>query len=134
VSGDPNNGAYLYSTNCAVCHGFNGEGRIGVPLTRDWPSIRPDLLVKSVIESGVEGSSMPAWSQNNGGPLTQQEIDDTVVYILTLSAAPSPAIIETPGTTEGPIRGWPAWVITIVVFVAILVAIYYFSPKPQKED
>ena len=46
-------GAQLYAENCAVCHGPNGEGRVGAELSKDWPSIRPDLRVKMVIEQGV---------------------------------------------------------------------------------
>ncbi|NOZ26908.1 MAG: c-type cytochrome [Chloroflexi bacterium] len=36
-------GARLYAENCAVCHGPNGEGRVGATLAKNWPSIRADL-------------------------------------------------------------------------------------------
>ncbi len=49
-------GAQLYAENCAVCHGSDGQGRVGATLAKDWPSIRPDLTVKSIIETGVPGS------------------------------------------------------------------------------
>jgi mono/diheme cytochrome c family protein len=76
-------GERLFAENCAVCHGSDGQGRVGVPLSKDWPSLRPDLLVKTTIEDGIPGSPMPAWSQAKGGPLTQEEIDAIVAYILT---------------------------------------------------
>jgi ubiquinol-cytochrome c reductase cytochrome c subunit len=132
VTGDPNNGALLYGSNCAVCHGTEGEGRIGANLAKVWPSIRPDLQIKSVIESGVEDSPMPAWSQEYGGPLSTGEIDDLVAYILTWSGAvTSPEEVE---PTQGPITGWLAWVIIIGVFVLIVVAIVYYSRQTQGED
>jgi len=132
VSGDPNAGAQLYATNCAVCHGPNGEGRIGATLAREWSSTRPDLLVKSVIENGVEGAAMPAWSQANGGPLSEEEIDNIVAYILTWSGPAS-----TPGSQEqvvGPLTGWPAWILFIGAFILIIVVIVYYSRQRNSAD
>jgi mono/diheme cytochrome c family protein len=132
ISGDPNNGARLFAANCAVCHGQDGQGRVGANLSQDWASIRPDLRVESVIENGVEGSVMPAWSQANGGPLTDQEIDDIVAFILAL-----PSSEFTPGDQEppaGPLTGWPAWVLFIGAFILIIVAIVYYSRQRNPED
>lgn len=132
ISGDPNRGTLLYASNCSVCHGQEGEGRIGANLSRDWPSIRPDLQIKSTIENGVEGSVMPAWSRENGGPLTDQDIIDIVAFILTWSGAETPAQPEEP--TVGPLTGWPVWVLVIGVFVLIIVAIVYYSRQNPSED
>lgn len=134
VSGDPNSGAILYQQNCAVCHGEQGEGRIGATLAKDWPSFRPDLRVKSVILTGVEEAAMPAWGQANGGPLTEDEIDDIVAYILTWSAVPGVEVTETPEPSPGFLGGWPFIVILFLVFFAILVIIFYFSRRSQEED
>ncbi len=132
VTGDPNNGALLYARNCAVCHGLEGEGRIGANLAKVWSSIRPDLRVRSVIETGVEDSAMPAWSQAHGGPLTDQEIDDITAYILTWSGAEiQPETVE---VRQGPLTGWPVWLIIIGVFVLIIVAVVYYSRQSQGED
>lgn len=132
VSGDPNNGANLYNANCAVCHGLQGEGRVGASLSKDWSSFRPDLRVKSVIVSGVEGSVMPAWSQEHGGPLTEQMIDNIVAYILTWSGTEtSPETVE---ARQGPLTGWPVWVIFILLFIILIVAIVYFSRRDLAED
>ncbi len=43
-------GARLYAENCAVCHVSQGEGRVGVTLAKAWPSIRPDLSIKTTIQ------------------------------------------------------------------------------------
>jgi cytochrome c oxidase cbb3-type subunit III len=95
VEGDPNHGAQLFDENCVVCHGPNGEGRVGATLAKDFPSIRPDLQVRTVISRGVEGSVMPAWSQEHGGPLAESDIDDLTAFILALENRPaSPAPVE----------------------------------------
>jgi mono/diheme cytochrome c family protein len=135
VSGDVVNGANIYNRNCAVCHGAEGEGRIGANLSKVWPSIRPDLRVRSVIVSGAEDTAMPAWSQANGGPLTNAEIDDTVAYILTFSTSPYPApeVTEEP-ESGGVLTGWPVWLAGFILFLLILAAIAYFSRQNPSED
>ena len=95
-------GARLYAQNCAVCHGANGEGRIGATLAKDWPSIRPDLTVKTIIENGVQGSPMPAWSQAKGGPLSPEQIDALVVYILSWQTGGAALITPGPTATRRP--------------------------------
>ena len=134
VSGDPNSGAMLYQQNCAVCHGDQGEGRIGATLAKDWPSFRPDLRVKSVILTGVEEAAMPAWGQANGGPLTEGEIDDITAYILTWESAQAIEPSPTPEPSPGFMGGWPFIGILFLVFFAILVIIFYFSRRGQEED
>jgi mono/diheme cytochrome c family protein len=134
VSGDPNSGAILYQQNCAVCHGDQGEGRIGATLAKDWPSFRPDLRVKSVILTGVEEAAMPAWGQANGGPLTEGEIDDITAYILTWESAQAIEPSPTPEPSPGFLGGWPLIVILFLVFFAILVIIFYFSRRNQEAD
>lgn len=123
VEGDPNRGAVLYGENCAVCHGPNGEGRVGAVLAKDWPSIRPDLRVKGVIEAGVPGSPMPAWSQQQGGPLTDAEINDIVAFILSWQAAPqSIQLTPTPAPAPSALSG-PLGVLALVAGVLVLVAV-----------
>ncbi len=128
VEGDPNRGAILYDENCAVCHGPNGEGRIGATLAKAWPSIRPDLRVKEVIERGVPGSPMPAWSQANGGPLSEQEINDIVAFILSWSKT-APVEI-TPSQARGPVSvGLIAG--TIIVILLIVSTGVWYSRKQR---
>ena len=132
IDGDPNRGSQLFAANCALCHGDSGEGRIGANLSKDWPSIRPDLRVKSVIESGVPGSVMPAWSQVNGGPLSDQDINDITSYILTWSGSNTES--ATQETLAGPLSGWPVWIIFIGVFILIIIAVVYYSRQQSQQD
>jgi len=133
VQGDPNQGATLYDGNCAVCHGANGEGRIGATLTKSWGSIRPDLAIRSTIAGGVTGTAMPAWSQENGGPLTEDEIDDIVSFVLSWPAPAEPAT----ATPDSPIPsrwiGWGGVILTIFLFVLIVVVVLEFQ-KPKQDQ
>jgi len=65
---------------------------VGATLAKAWPSIRPDLRVRETIENGVPGSPMPAWSQQKGGPLSDQDMNDVVAFILSWL----PPVAETP--------------------------------------
>ena len=40
-----------------------------------------NAALASTIANGVPGSVMPAWAESNGGPLSDQDIDDIAAYI-----------------------------------------------------
>jgi mono/diheme cytochrome c family protein len=127
VEGDPNHGAVLYDQNCAVCHGQNLEGRVGATLAKDWPSIRPDLQIKTIITNGVQGSPMPAWSQENGGPLSETEINDLVAFVVSQAdegpdtvedVQPTPAFLgQTPGSW---LTGWGGILLAVIGFIVLV--------------
>jgi len=128
VEGDPDRGAVLYDENCVLCHGLNGEGRVGTRLAKSWPSVRPDLTVRATIAQGLIGTTMPAWSQAHGGPLTEDEIDDIVAFVLTL---PPPTIDDTaaqaaaePAATS-PISGAAGVLLGVVLFTVIVAVILW---------
>lgn len=134
ISGDPNQGAVLFDQNCVVCHGPDGQGRVGATLAKDWPSIRPDLLVKATIQRGIPGSTMPAWGQENGGPLVEEEINNLVAYILAWSTPPYPPTdsptAAQPTQTQG--INWGLWA-GILVVLAILIAVLIYSSRKDKQ-
>ncbi|MFC1878849.1 c-type cytochrome [Chloroflexota bacterium] len=122
VEGDPNNGAILYDQNCVLCHGVEGEGRIGATLAKDWPAIRPDLSIKNIIASGVSGTVMPAWSQEAGGPLSATQVDDLVAYLMswqTSTASTSGESASTPETLT-PLGAWLRSWGGVLVFIVLL--------------
>lgn len=127
VEGDPNSGAVLYDENCALCHGLEGQGRIGATLAKDWPAIRADLSLRSIISSGVGGTLMPAWSQDEGGPLSAEQINDLVAYILSWEGSSqvvsSPPDVQTP--SPPPLgSSWILWGIVLVVLAGAGVLLF----------
>jgi cytochrome c oxidase cbb3-type subunit III len=69
----------LYGQNCAGCHG--ASGRMGAALSLNNPvylAIVPDSVLRRVVAYGVRGTSMPAFSLNAGGALTDAQIDTLV--------------------------------------------------------
>jgi mono/diheme cytochrome c family protein len=121
--GDPNNGAVLFAENCEVCHGPDGRGRIGADLAKAWASVRPDLEVRTTIARGVEGSPMPAWSQVNGGPLTEAQIDDLAAFVVSLPRSEE-QIEPTPPSlspfTPSWLSGWGGVLALVVLFVVVV--------------
>ncbi len=72
----------LYAQNCAVCHGAAGEG-IGAMPPLDSPALRemdPGALTK-IIARGLYGSAMPAWSLEDGGPLSDYQVGQLVSLV-----------------------------------------------------
>jgi mono/diheme cytochrome c family protein len=132
VEGDPNAGAILFAQNCAACHGDNGQGRIGATLAQDWPGIRPDLAVKGTISNGIDGSAMPAWSQANGGPLSDAEINNLVAFIMTLEALPAqPQPTATPASAGSSFfSGWGGVLIFLVLMI-VIIAIAIFAQRKK---
>jgi LPXTG-motif cell wall-anchored protein len=130
VVGDPNQGALLYDENCAVCHGPEGKGRIGVNISNAFPSIRPDLSIKNIIVNGVSGSPMPAWSQANGGPLTDQQINDITSFVLALEASSSSGA-ATPTVTPVVAQTNNTWLIWVGAFVALVLIGLWFARRTK---
>ncbi len=125
VQGDPNHGAQLFAENCAVCHGPDGQGRVGAALATVWSGIRPDLQVKTTISNGIAGSAMPAWSQAKGGPLSETEINDLTAFVLSLAhtnplVQVSPAPAAPPAVS--PLSGWAGVILFGVIFAVIIAA------------
>jgi mono/diheme cytochrome c family protein len=94
-------GEALYQDLCAECHGSNAQGG-GAPSPYDpeslWPA--PNLTnvvarndgnenildirsyIRTTIHQGRPGTPMPAWGQEAGGPLTDEEIESITAWIL----------------------------------------------------
>jgi mono/diheme cytochrome c family protein len=133
VTGDPNQGAILFGENCAVCHGPDGEGRVGATLSKNWAGIRPDLAIKTTIERGVDNSVMPAWSQPNGGPLSENQINDVVAFILSRpnTQFQPPAVTATPPFSPSWLSGWGGVVVFVGIFSLIIVAAIWAQKRDQ---
>ena len=109
----------LYAENCAVCHGLNGEGIAATPpLNSPGLSGMPYDELTKVIARGRFETAMPAWSKQDGGPLSDYQIGELVALVqdgdwietgdrvvnlglaplLPFSADPDPAVLEAVGS------------------------------------
>jgi mono/diheme cytochrome c family protein len=122
VSGDPARGAQVFQQNCQVCHGAKGEGRVGVNLAKPFASAFPAAYVKQAVSSGVQGSVMPAWAQSNGGPLSDQQLDDVTAFVLSMQKISAPTFIE-PTPVPTPSGGGALPVIGAVALLGIVIAL-----------
>ena len=72
----------LYAENCSVCHGVSGEG-IGATPPLNNPALKtmPFEDIYKTISRGRYQTAMPAWSIEDGGPLSDYQIDELVALI-----------------------------------------------------
>lgn len=133
VSGDPSQGRVLFIQNCAMCHGEKGQGRIGANLSKAFASINPQQYVRTTVSNGIPGTVMPAWSQANGGPLSEKEIDDISAYIISLAqeAAPPSGEQPQPNTSVGLLALIALIVLAIIVVVILAVIGRRGQPRPS---
>ena len=88
-------GAQLFARNCAVCHGENGNGGVGVPLALpDFQYSVPDSYLAKTIRLGRPGRVMPAFTN-----LSDAEVQALVKYIRTW--APGKPV----GLSDAPVKG-----------------------------
>jgi mono/diheme cytochrome c family protein len=75
-------GRQLWGLNCASCHGTNGQG-VDAPALNSKEFLQgvTDQQVHGIVAGGVPGTAMPAWWNEYGGPLTDQQIEAIVTYI-----------------------------------------------------
>ena len=65
----------LYESNCAGCHGRDGHFGAARPLNDPlFLALIGKEKLREVIAKGVAGTAMPAFAQNAGGALTDQQI------------------------------------------------------------
>jgi len=94
-------GAKLYATNCAACHGANGNGTGNIPaLSKGSTQAAPDGEVFWFITTGSVNNGMPAW-----GSLSEQKRWQIVTYLKSLkSSASQPAANSAPAAKFEPVK------------------------------
>jgi putative membrane protein len=126
-SGEPEVGRDVFQTNCAMCHGADASGMMGMH-----PSLRG--AVERLTVEGVEVTvrngrdtmpPMPAFASR----LTDQEINDVIAYLDTLPVGPrnfgaeGDGIMDMDGMMDGGMWSWFAWsVLFLVVLAAVVIA------------
>jgi len=136
IEGDPSAGAVVFQSDCIACHGDRGQGRFGLPLAKSWSGNQPDVYIRSVVNDGIQGTTMPAWAQPNGGPLGEDDIANVAAFVLTLSpvgTSPQPA----PPPTEGPITTNAVLLflgfLGILAIMGVVVGVVYYR-RPQRPE
>lgn len=103
-------GAGLYELNCSGCHGLKGEGALGLcPPLNDahfftnrlqevgWSGSMEDYIISTVSSGrststrpdqfpGQGSPAMPSWSDQYGGPLRPDQIQNIATFILNWEA------------------------------------------------
>jgi cytochrome c oxidase cbb3-type subunit 3 len=75
------NGAALFATNCASCHGKDGGGNAGPNMTDDaYLNVTKLEDIPQVVINGANGAAMPAW----GGRLSMNEVVLVSAYVASL--------------------------------------------------
>ena len=78
-------GGELYHKHCAVCHGDDGRGGVGVPLSlTSFIDTVSDEYLRSTIRLGRPGRIMPAFPQ-----LSESQVDAIVEHMRSWSKAPA---------------------------------------------
>ncbi len=95
-------GAVDYAMYCYQCHGTNGQGRVGPKLNGN-PAVNSlsDADLLRIISAGIYSTDasklnqpiMPAWSQQFGGPLS----DNDIQYLFDLIRSSDPAYLAKNG-------------------------------------
>lgn len=93
-------GALLYQRNCAVCHGMNGDGGVGIPLNlKDFQAVASDYYLRATLREGRPGRVMPAFPG-----LSSEQVSAIIGHLRSWSDAEPP--IYTAETFNGqPERG-----------------------------
>ena len=82
-------GAALYASRCALCHGDKGEGyaadNANALANTSFLATASDAFLTGSIERGRPRTSMSAWGASSGGPLSDQQVTQLVKLIRSWS-------------------------------------------------
>jgi mono/diheme cytochrome c family protein len=78
-------GASIWSFNCAACHGADGEGVSAPALnSQQFLAEATNEQIELLVSVGVPGTQMSAYALDHGGPLTSEQIRSVAVYLRSL--------------------------------------------------
>ena len=80
-------GEKLYDSACALCHDFpQSVGKPAIARDRVGLSDLSKKDLKRIIKQGIPQTSMPAFGEKSGGPLTKDQIKSLLEYLSTLKS------------------------------------------------
>ncbi len=131
TNGDPAAGREVFEANCAMCHGQDASGMMGMH-----PSLRGAVErlslegVAVTIRNGRDTNPpMPSFE----GRLSDQEIEDVIAYLDTLPEGPRNVGPEADGMMGGDMMdgmmggGMWSWLLWSVLFLVVLAAVVIAS-------
>lgn len=75
-------GDRIWSMNCATCHGTSGQGVDSPALnSQEFLTTVSDTQIHHITAAGIAGTEMPAWWNELGGSLTDEQIAAVVAFI-----------------------------------------------------
>ena len=83
-SGNPQQGAAVFQTYCASCHGNNGKGsdKVGSIVEPQYLTLITDQGLRTITIIGRPDFNAPDWRNNvPGHPMSEQEITDVVAWL-----------------------------------------------------
>ena len=101
AAGNPQQGAAVFGTYCASCHGPNGTGsdKVGSIVNSHYLTLITDQGLRTITIIGRPDFNAPDWRGNvPGHPMTDQEITDVVAWL----ASQRPAGVTTASTNSSP--------------------------------
>lgn len=94
-------GQTLYQNNCAVCHGVDGQGGVGVPLALDlFQAQSSDDYLALTIRHGRPGRIMPPFKQ-----LSEAEVKSIIQYLRSWQPDIKPPVYDLTPVTGNADRG-----------------------------
>lgn len=96
----------LYNQNCRACHGENGQNGPSMDLANpEFQALVDDNTLRDIISHGLIGTQMPAWSEQAGGSLTDQQINAIIAGMRKEWARPNAFGNQTPPPYHQPSGG-----------------------------
>lgn len=102
-------GASTYGRMCAVCHGARGEGYKADQATAlanpAFLASVSDSFLRRTIVDGRAGTTMSAWGQERGGPLTLGDVDSLVELLHSWRREGPRPVLDESALAGDPARG-----------------------------
>lgn len=103
-AGKGKTGQALFLADCAMCHGINGQGHLSAGpslLGRNYDDEATAQRMRKIIAEGSPNSpQMPPFSQKQGGPLTDDEIDSLVSFLKVQNMKHRMGLLNQPAEAE----------------------------------
>ena len=99
-------GMVVYEKYCGFCHGAEGEGYISPAANalsnQDFLKAADDDFMRDAINMGRPGTKMSAWSEEYGGPLSVEDVENLTAAIRSWQTEPSDNLVggESQGDAE----------------------------------